>query len=195
MGASVRGLLHDGERVIGICADTAQGTRTYQADLVVGTDGRNSIMRKEGRFTDLTVRQNFDVVWFKVPFPDFWVTRSLLGEHLQERGLRDELTDEAQLPGVDAGAQASAAMQFDDVYLGLGQACQFLSKPHLHQGVHAAGLEALPAESPCQVEVLFQQRHGHAPPGEQISQRRPGWACADDKDASGCHQRIALGSL
>ena len=42
---------------------------------------------------------------------------SLYGEHLQERGLRDELTDEAQLPGVDPGAQASAPMKFDDVYL------------------------------------------------------------------------------
>ena len=70
-------------------------------------------------------------------------------QHLQELRLRDELTDEAQLPGVDAGAQASAALQFDDVYLGLGQPCRFLSKPHLHQGGHAAGLEALPADSPC----------------------------------------------
>jgi 2-polyprenyl-6-methoxyphenol hydroxylase-like FAD-dependent oxidoreductase len=76
MGASVRGLLHDGERVIGIRAETAQGTRAYHADLVVGTDGRHSITRKEGRFSELTVRQNSDVVWFKVPFPDFWPDRA-----------------------------------------------------------------------------------------------------------------------
>jgi 2-polyprenyl-6-methoxyphenol hydroxylase-like FAD-dependent oxidoreductase len=76
MGATVRGLLHDGERVIGIRAETAQGTRAYHADLVVGTDGRHSITRKEGRFSELTVRQNFDVVWFKVPFPDFWPDRA-----------------------------------------------------------------------------------------------------------------------
>jgi len=76
MGATVRGLLHDGERVIGIRAETAQGMRAYHADLVVGTDGRHSITRKEGRFCELTVRQNFDVVWFKVPFPDFWPDRA-----------------------------------------------------------------------------------------------------------------------
>jgi 2-polyprenyl-6-methoxyphenol hydroxylase-like FAD-dependent oxidoreductase len=76
MGASARQLLHEGERVVGVRAETARGTQAYHADLVVGTDGRHSITRKEGGFTELTVRQNFDVVWFKVPFPDFWPDRA-----------------------------------------------------------------------------------------------------------------------
>jgi 2-polyprenyl-6-methoxyphenol hydroxylase-like FAD-dependent oxidoreductase len=76
MGASVRQLLHEGDRVVGVRAETSKGTRAYYADLVVGTDGRHSITRKEGKFTELTVRQNFDVVWFKVPFPDFWPNRA-----------------------------------------------------------------------------------------------------------------------
>jgi 2-polyprenyl-6-methoxyphenol hydroxylase-like FAD-dependent oxidoreductase len=76
MGASVRQLLHEGDRVVGVRAETSKGTRAYYADLVVGTDGRHSITRKEGKFTELTVRQNFDVVWFKVPFPDFWPDRA-----------------------------------------------------------------------------------------------------------------------
>jgi 2-polyprenyl-6-methoxyphenol hydroxylase-like FAD-dependent oxidoreductase len=76
MGASARQLLHEGERVVGVRAETSKGTRAYYADLVVGTDGRHSITRKEGKFAELTVRQNFDVVWFKVPFPDFWPDRA-----------------------------------------------------------------------------------------------------------------------
>jgi 2-polyprenyl-6-methoxyphenol hydroxylase-like FAD-dependent oxidoreductase len=76
MGASARQLLHENERVVGVRAETANGTRGYLADLVVGTDGRHSITRKEGGFTELKVRQNFDVVWFKVPFPDFWPDRT-----------------------------------------------------------------------------------------------------------------------
>lgn len=72
MGVSARELLYEGERVVGVRAETPIGTHVYHADLVVGTDGRHSITRKEGGFTELKVRQNFDVVWFKVPFPDFW---------------------------------------------------------------------------------------------------------------------------
>jgi 2-polyprenyl-6-methoxyphenol hydroxylase-like FAD-dependent oxidoreductase len=72
MGVRARQLVQEGDRVIGVSAETTQGAKTYHADLVIGTDGRHSITRKEGGFTELAVRQNFDVVWFKVPFPDFW---------------------------------------------------------------------------------------------------------------------------
>ena len=34
-----------------------------------------STTRKHGRFTELTVRQNFDILWFKVPLPAFWPDR------------------------------------------------------------------------------------------------------------------------
>jgi 2-polyprenyl-6-methoxyphenol hydroxylase-like FAD-dependent oxidoreductase len=72
MGVSARELLYEGERVVGVRTDTPTSTQVYHADLVIGTDGRHSITRKAGGFTELKVRQNFDVVWFKVPFPDFW---------------------------------------------------------------------------------------------------------------------------
>jgi 2-polyprenyl-6-methoxyphenol hydroxylase-like FAD-dependent oxidoreductase len=61
---------------VGVRADTSTGTRVYHADLIVGTDGRHSITRKAGGFIELDVRQNFDVVWFKVPFPEFWPDRA-----------------------------------------------------------------------------------------------------------------------
>jgi 2-polyprenyl-6-methoxyphenol hydroxylase-like FAD-dependent oxidoreductase len=76
MGAGARQLIHENERVVGVRAETAKGPRDFRADLVIGTDGRNSITRKEGGFTELTVRQNFDVIWLKVPFPDFWPDRA-----------------------------------------------------------------------------------------------------------------------
>jgi 2-polyprenyl-6-methoxyphenol hydroxylase-like FAD-dependent oxidoreductase len=76
MGASARQLLHDGNRIIGVRAETTKGAKSYHADLVIGTDGRHSVTRREGGFTELAVEQNFDVVWFKVPFPDFWPDRT-----------------------------------------------------------------------------------------------------------------------
>jgi 2-polyprenyl-6-methoxyphenol hydroxylase-like FAD-dependent oxidoreductase len=76
MGVNVRELLHENGRVVGVRADAADGTQIYRADLVVGTDGRHSSTRKEGGFEELKIGQNFDVVWLKVPFPDFWPDRA-----------------------------------------------------------------------------------------------------------------------
>jgi 2-polyprenyl-6-methoxyphenol hydroxylase-like FAD-dependent oxidoreductase len=69
-GATVRGLLTEGDRVVGVRADTATGPRDFRADLVVGADGRHSATRKHGHFAELTVPQVFDVLWVKVPFPE-----------------------------------------------------------------------------------------------------------------------------
>lgn len=76
MSAAVRDLLHESDRVVGIRADGPDGLREYRADLVVGTDGRFSTVRKQGAFTELATPQNFDILNFKVPMPDFWPDRS-----------------------------------------------------------------------------------------------------------------------
>jgi 2-polyprenyl-6-methoxyphenol hydroxylase-like FAD-dependent oxidoreductase len=75
-GVTVRDLLRDGGRVVGVRAETAAGPRELHADLVVGTDGRHSTTRKRGQFTELTVPQRFDVLWMKVPAPDFYRDRT-----------------------------------------------------------------------------------------------------------------------
>ena len=62
-------------RVVGVRADGPNGPREFRADLVVGTDGRHSITRKQGQFTELETKQGFDVLWAKVPFPGFWPDR------------------------------------------------------------------------------------------------------------------------
>jgi 2-polyprenyl-6-methoxyphenol hydroxylase-like FAD-dependent oxidoreductase len=76
VGATVRELLHENGRVTGVRADTPHGPREFRADLVIGTDGRHSVTRKQGQFAELTVAQDFDVLWIKLPPPDFWPERT-----------------------------------------------------------------------------------------------------------------------
>jgi 2-polyprenyl-6-methoxyphenol hydroxylase-like FAD-dependent oxidoreductase len=76
MGTAVRDLIRSGDRVIGVLADGPDGPREYRADLVVGTDGRYSTLRKRGAFTELPSPQHFDVLNFMAPFPDFWPDRT-----------------------------------------------------------------------------------------------------------------------
>jgi 2-polyprenyl-6-methoxyphenol hydroxylase-like FAD-dependent oxidoreductase len=76
MAANVRELIQDGNRVAGVRADTPAGPQEFRADLVVGTDGRHSITRKRGAFAELATPQEFDILWARVPFPDFWPSRT-----------------------------------------------------------------------------------------------------------------------
>jgi 2-polyprenyl-6-methoxyphenol hydroxylase-like FAD-dependent oxidoreductase len=84
MGVTARELLCENGRVVGLRADGPSGRREYRADLVVGTDGRHSITRKQGRFTGLGMMQGFDVLWAKAPFPDFWPDRRTVRLELSE---------------------------------------------------------------------------------------------------------------
>src|SRR5262249_41498032 len=78
MGVTARELLSENGRVVGLRADGPGGPRTYRADLVIGTDGRHSVTRKQGRFVELETKQGFDVLWVKVPMPDFWPGRNVV---------------------------------------------------------------------------------------------------------------------
>ena len=72
MGTAVRSLLYDEGRVVGVRADTPGGPAEFKADLVVGCDGRYSVIRKAAHFSETTFRQLFDIIWLKLPFPAFW---------------------------------------------------------------------------------------------------------------------------
>src|SRR5262249_5147439 len=76
MSTVVRDLIRAGERIIGVQADSPEGPRDFPADLVVGTDGRFSIVRNRGGFPEIATPQHFDVLNFVVPFPDFWPDRT-----------------------------------------------------------------------------------------------------------------------
>jgi 2-polyprenyl-6-methoxyphenol hydroxylase-like FAD-dependent oxidoreductase len=62
--------------VAGVRADGPDGPGDFPADLVIGTDGRHSTVRKRGAFTELPSPQHFDILNFLVPFPDFWPDRT-----------------------------------------------------------------------------------------------------------------------
>ncbi len=69
-GTTVRGLLREGDRVTGARVQTAEGEREIQADLVIGCDGRASVVRKRANIELTLLSENFDVLWFKLPAPD-----------------------------------------------------------------------------------------------------------------------------
>jgi 2-polyprenyl-6-methoxyphenol hydroxylase-like FAD-dependent oxidoreductase len=72
MGTAVRDLIREGDRVVGVKVDGADGPRELAADLVIGTDGRFSTVRIRAGFPEPRSAQHFDVLNFMVPFPDFW---------------------------------------------------------------------------------------------------------------------------
>jgi 2-polyprenyl-6-methoxyphenol hydroxylase-like FAD-dependent oxidoreductase len=76
MGTVVRDLIRAEGSVAGVQADGPDGTRDFPADLVIGTDGRYSTVRKRGAFAELPSPQHFDILNFMVPFPDFWPDRT-----------------------------------------------------------------------------------------------------------------------
>lgn len=71
-GASVKDLLVEEGRVVGVRARTREGDRLFRADLVVGADGRASVVRKQGGFRESHSSPPLDVVWCKLPCPDDW---------------------------------------------------------------------------------------------------------------------------
>jgi 2-polyprenyl-6-methoxyphenol hydroxylase-like FAD-dependent oxidoreductase len=71
-GASVKELLTDGGRVGGVRIRTDDTEQELQADLVIGADGRNSIVRRQAGFKDSHLSPPMDIVWCKLPCPDGW---------------------------------------------------------------------------------------------------------------------------
>jgi 2-polyprenyl-6-methoxyphenol hydroxylase-like FAD-dependent oxidoreductase len=71
-GATVRDLLHAGGRVAGVRVETAEGEQTLEACVVVGADGRASVVRRRGGFTAHERGTPMDVVWVKLPWPEAW---------------------------------------------------------------------------------------------------------------------------
>ena len=66
MEAEVSGLLEESGRVIGVRADTPNGTVEVRADLVVGADGRNSIVREKAGLRVTEFGAPMDVLWFRL---------------------------------------------------------------------------------------------------------------------------------
>jgi 2-polyprenyl-6-methoxyphenol hydroxylase-like FAD-dependent oxidoreductase len=69
-GASVKDLLRRDGRVVGVRARLASGEVELRADLVIGADGRSSIVRRKAPLRATAQAPPMDVVWCKLPRPD-----------------------------------------------------------------------------------------------------------------------------
>jgi 2-polyprenyl-6-methoxyphenol hydroxylase-like FAD-dependent oxidoreductase len=71
-GAAVRDLLRDADgRVCGVRVEAEEGARELRARLVIGADGRASVVRRRGGFPVREIGAPLDVVWAKLPWPAF----------------------------------------------------------------------------------------------------------------------------
>lgn len=69
-GVAVRELLRDSAgRVCGVRVDGEGGAREIAARLVIGADGRASVVRRRGAFAVKQIGALLDVVWAKLPWP------------------------------------------------------------------------------------------------------------------------------
>ena len=71
-GASVKEMIRDDGRIAGVCIRTDGEEQELRADLVVGADGRNSIVRKQAGIVARQVSPPMDIVWCELPCPDDW---------------------------------------------------------------------------------------------------------------------------
>lgn len=74
-GIAVKSLVRDGPRIAGVVVRdplAGGGERTLAADLVVGADGRNSIVRRQMGLAARSMSPPMDVVWCKLPCPKGW---------------------------------------------------------------------------------------------------------------------------
>ena len=70
-GARIHDLIRDGSGcVVGAELETRSGARKARADLVVGCDGRGSLVRKRAGLGLELLPEQYDVLWFKAPAPE-----------------------------------------------------------------------------------------------------------------------------
>jgi len=70
-GMAARDLVRDGERVGGVRAASREGEQEVRGNMVIGADGRSSVLRTRAGLHERRAPESFDVVWCKVPSPDF----------------------------------------------------------------------------------------------------------------------------
>jgi 2-polyprenyl-6-methoxyphenol hydroxylase-like FAD-dependent oxidoreductase len=68
-GSAVQDLLWEGDRVSGVKLGNGQ---VVNADLVIGADGRNSVVRQKANLALKETEQSFDILWFKLASNPQW---------------------------------------------------------------------------------------------------------------------------
>jgi 2-polyprenyl-6-methoxyphenol hydroxylase-like FAD-dependent oxidoreductase len=70
-GTRVRDLVRgEGGRVVGAALETEEGPEEARADLVIGCDGRGSLVRKRAGLELELLPEQYDVLWFKLLAPE-----------------------------------------------------------------------------------------------------------------------------
>ncbi len=67
METDVTDLLVEGERIVGVRARTPNGDEEIRADLVIGADGRSSVVRERAGLHVHDIGAPMDVLWFRLP--------------------------------------------------------------------------------------------------------------------------------
>lgn len=67
MESEVTDLVLEGDRVAGVRVKTPQGTMEVRADLVIGADGRSSIVRAKAGLEVIDLGAPMDVLWMRLP--------------------------------------------------------------------------------------------------------------------------------
>ncbi|HXN98632.1 MAG TPA: FAD-dependent oxidoreductase [Candidatus Acidoferrales bacterium] len=66
MQAEVTGLILDGDRVAGVRANTQFGPLEVRAELVIGADGRHSVVREQAGLQVVDIGSPIDVLWMRI---------------------------------------------------------------------------------------------------------------------------------
>jgi 2-polyprenyl-6-methoxyphenol hydroxylase-like FAD-dependent oxidoreductase len=66
MQAEATGLLEENGRIVGVRITTPQGPREIRADLVVGADGRHSVIRARAALPSVNLGAPMDVMWMRL---------------------------------------------------------------------------------------------------------------------------------
>lgn len=81
-GVTARDLISAEGRVVGVRAESSVGAREVYGDLVIGADGRASVLRRRAGLHEERAPQAFDIVWAKVPLPSFLEDRTTARAYL-----------------------------------------------------------------------------------------------------------------
>jgi 2-polyprenyl-6-methoxyphenol hydroxylase-like FAD-dependent oxidoreductase len=116
MEAEATDLLREGERIVGLRANTLAGPAALRADLVIAADGRHSILRRAAGLEVEDFAAPMDVLWFKLA--------------------RRPDEEQAVLGRIEAG-QALVMLDRGDYWQ-----CALIIRKGTGEAVKAAGLEA-----------------------------------------------------
>jgi 2-polyprenyl-6-methoxyphenol hydroxylase-like FAD-dependent oxidoreductase len=77
MRTEVTALIEEDGRVVGVRANTPDGPAEFRADLVIGADGRHSVVRRSARLEVQDIGAPIDVLWVRLPRSEQDATQAL----------------------------------------------------------------------------------------------------------------------